>query len=79
MEGTLTPSYGRDYKSKAVALADWNAGKDFMLNTFNGSGLCSRRDADKEVDGGNDPHLQLRWKNKTQCAIIKRGADGNWK
>lgn len=23
------PAYGRDYKSKAAVLADWNAGKDF--------------------------------------------------
>lgn len=26
---TVTPAYGRDYKSKAAALADWKAGKDF--------------------------------------------------
>lgn len=31
---TLTPAYGRDYKSGKTALADYNAGKDFMLNTF---------------------------------------------
>lgn len=28
---TLTPAYGRDYKSKAAALADWNANKDFII------------------------------------------------
>lgn len=27
---TVTPAYGRDYKSKAAALADWNDGKDFV-------------------------------------------------
>lgn len=27
----VTPAYGRDYKSKAQALADWFAGKDFVL------------------------------------------------
>lgn len=26
---TLTPAYGRDYKSKAAVIADLNAGKDF--------------------------------------------------
>ena len=26
---TVVPAYGRDYKSKAAAIADWNAGKDF--------------------------------------------------
>ena len=29
MELHVTPAYGRDYKSKAAALADWNNGKDF--------------------------------------------------
>lgn len=28
---TLTPAYGRDYKSKTAILADFNAGKDFLL------------------------------------------------
>lgn len=28
---TLTPAYGRDYKSKAAILVDFNAGKDFIL------------------------------------------------
>lgn len=27
---TVTPAYGRDYTSKAKALADWHAGKDFI-------------------------------------------------
>ena len=29
---TLTPAYGRDYKSKKALLADWNTGKDFIIN-----------------------------------------------
>lgn len=28
----LTPAYGRDYKSQAALLADWNSHKDFILN-----------------------------------------------
>jgi hypothetical protein len=28
---TLTPAYGRDYKSKKAVLADWEAGKDFII------------------------------------------------
>lgn len=27
----LIPAYGRDYKSKASVLADWEDGKDFRL------------------------------------------------
>lgn len=28
---TVTPAYGRDYTSAAKAKADWEAGKDFIL------------------------------------------------
>lgn len=27
---TLLPAYGRDYRSKAAVIADWNADKDFV-------------------------------------------------
>lgn len=27
---TVMPAYGRDYKNKAEALADWDADKDFI-------------------------------------------------
>ena len=39
--GTLTPAYGRDYKSAKEVKADFVAGKDFVLNTFQGSTYCS--------------------------------------
>lgn len=31
---TLTPAYGRDYASKAAAVRDFAAGKDFIFNCF---------------------------------------------
>ncbi len=31
---TLTPAYGRDYKTAKAAKADWNANKDFIINDF---------------------------------------------
>lgn len=31
---TLTPAYSRDYKSKKAVQADWDAGKDFIINSF---------------------------------------------
>ena len=30
----VIPAYGRDYKSKAAAFADWESGKNFILNDF---------------------------------------------
>ena len=36
---TLTPAYGRDYKSKKAVLTDWNSNKDFVISdVFNGYG-----------------------------------------
>jgi hypothetical protein len=31
---TLTPAYGRDYKSQKEVKADWLAGKDFIVADF---------------------------------------------
>lgn len=31
---TLTPAYGRDYKTAKEALADFHAGKDFIIADF---------------------------------------------
>lgn len=31
---TLTPAYGRDYKSRASVLEDWHANKDFIIASF---------------------------------------------
>jgi len=31
MHLTVTPAYGRDYKNQRDTLADWHAGKDFVV------------------------------------------------
>ena len=31
---TVTPAYGKDYTTAKEALAAWNAGKDFIIQTF---------------------------------------------
>jgi hypothetical protein len=42
---TLTPAYGRDYKSKKSALEDFNNNKDFMINCpFTGSMPTNKAD-----------------------------------
>lgn len=49
---TVTPAYGRDYKSAKAAKADWKAGKDFIINDFfspwDGT-ACSIRDTKEQV------------------------------
>lgn len=39
----VTPSYGRDYKSKKAAQADWDANKDFTCS--NGHTQINKQDA----------------------------------
>lgn len=41
MDLHVLPAYGRDYKSKSAALADWQAGKDFV-DSRSGQYLSSR-------------------------------------
>jgi hypothetical protein len=44
-EVTLTPAYGRDYKTAQEAEKDFLAGKDFVFHHFSGaSAYCSVRD-----------------------------------
>ncbi len=75
LHGTLTPAYGRDYKSRAEALEAWNSGKDFSINSPQGSTYCSVRDT---ADCPVGHKLQIRWKRLTMVAVIKRQADGKY-
>lgn len=68
---SATPAYGRDYKSKAEVLKDWNEGKDFlgysMIEGFDG--YFSVRDLEelkKKFDA-----IQFRYKKSTQTFIHK--------
>jgi hypothetical protein len=40
---TLTPFFGRDYKSKAELLADWNSDKDFTVLGLGGHGMATNK------------------------------------
>ena len=62
---TLIPAYGRDYNSKAQVMADWKAGKDFLVQDVTGSGYVSKNDAPKGVT------LNVRYKKLTQICVIK--------
>jgi len=48
---TVTPTYGRDYKSKAAVLEAWAQGKDFKVTDFfsgeNGRAV-NKEDADRQ-------------------------------
>jgi hypothetical protein len=61
---TLSPAYGRDYKSAKEVKAALTEGKDFMANHFTGSAYCSLRDL---ADGEHS----VRYKRLTQVVIVK--------
>ena len=66
---TLVPSYGRDYTSKAKVKADWEAGKDFTINSFghpDDGRQINKQDAERE--GGT---FNIRYKKLTQICVIK--------
>ena len=42
--GTLTPAYGRDYKSFSSCFKDFRDGKDFKINYLGQETYCSIRD-----------------------------------
>lgn len=67
---TLVPAYGRDYKSKAVLLADWLAGKDFrIVGIFAGNGTYTSI-RDTEILLNTDyTNIQFRYK-KLQSTFI---------
>lgn len=70
----LTPAYGRDYKSKGAVLADWNSGKDFVLNHLGWSTYANRQSAEDE-----DIHtVNIRYKWLTMVGVFK-WRDGTWK
>jgi len=68
---TLTPAYGRDYKSAKAVLQDWNNGKDFivadMFSPYDGKPI-NKQDAEREDTGFS---VMIRYKNLTQITAIK--------
>ncbi len=74
MRYTLTPAYGRDYKSKKAAVADLNADLDFVGNSPTGSGIINSADLKSEGITG----VNIRWKKQTMVAVLKL-TNGVWK
>lgn len=68
MEGSLTPAYGRDYRSKGAVLEDWLARKDFVLNTMSGSTYFNIQSA--EDDGIME--IQVRFAKMRKVGILRK-------
>ena len=63
---TLTPAYGRDYKSKKAVLEDWNAKKDFTINDISSkwNGMVCNSD-----DLGAKPGVKFRYDRLTKVFV----------
>jgi hypothetical protein len=69
---TVVPAYGRDYTSKASALADWKDGKDFRIadmSHHDDGRYLSSRDAGA-LQAGRITHVHIRYRKLTQVCVV---------
>jgi len=64
---TLMPAYGRDYKSKKALVEDFEAGKDFAVVGYGGSGYTSR----SELIAQGHREVKVRYKQGRQVTVLK--------
>ena len=67
---TLTPAYGRDYRSKSAVLTDWEAGKDFRSVGYHGTGYINRADVAKITPPVD---VNIRYQKLTKVLVIPAG------
>lgn len=66
---TLIPAYGRDYKSKAQVLADYNNDKDFMVCDYLGKSAYINKSDLEKIEGIT--HLHFRYQRLTKVLVLK--------
>lgn len=69
---SLSPAYGRDYKSKDAMLADWESGKDFLIYSFFSHCYCSIRDLPAMADNGITS-LHFHYANDRRTFVLAVG------
>ena len=71
MHWTLTPAYGRDYRTADDAVADFDADKDFVCEaTPDGPNFGGRYVSKNQVPKGNV--VYIRYKKNTRVAVTTR-------
>ncbi len=66
----VSGAYGRDYRSGKAALADWNAGKDFMIQSVGiGGTYINKQDADAD----ETLSILIRYNQMRGVVAVKRG------
>ena len=64
---TLTPAYGRDYKSVKALMEDWKDGKDFILQP---SGVYISISEVPLLKMSGHTHIHFRYHNMTKVHVI---------
>jgi len=67
---TIGPAYGRDYPSKAKALADWDSNKDFIIHDMHHGGYVNKAQTKDLLQNGINA-IQLRYHMLTKVVVIK--------
>ncbi len=69
---TVTPAYGRDYKSKKAVFEDWNAGRDFVVAEPGRGTYINKTDAESQL--GTGVTIMARYKGLTMtCRVHGKG------
>jgi len=67
---TVSPAFGRDYKSKAAAEADFNENKDFIIESFMDP-YCGKPANKSDLKGAGYTHVELRYAKLTKLTIVE--------
>jgi hypothetical protein len=67
---TLTPAYGRDYKSKKEVMEAWTSGKDFVIADVVHPD-CGRYCSIRDFENKTGTVLNIRYKKLTQVCVVK--------
>ena len=66
MHLTLSPAYGRDYKSKKDVIADFEANKDFILHSFDAGDTYINRE---QINPGST--CNIRYGQMRKVCVVK--------
>ena len=69
---TLTPAYGRDYKSKAAIASDLLNGSDFILNHYTGATIAINL---PQIDDGNMYPINVRYAKLAKVCVFNTRKD----
>jgi hypothetical protein len=65
---TLTPAYGRDYKSRAAVLTAWSDGCDFIIQNF--GHRYEGKPINKEQADADGLTVNIRYRQLRQIMVI---------